>query len=75
MANNESYHVPVMLPECIDALNINPFGVYVDVTFGGGSHSRAIFEKLAPEGTLIAFDGARLDTLDALLRQEGSQSR
>lgn len=56
MANNESYHVPVMLPECIDALNINPSGVYVDVTFGGGSHSRAIFEKLAPEGMLIAFD-------------------
>ena len=56
MVNNESYHVPVMLPECIDALSINPSGVYVDVTFGGGSHSRAIFEKLAPEGTLIAFD-------------------
>jgi 16S rRNA (cytosine1402-N4)-methyltransferase len=45
-----------MLPECIDALNINPSGVYVDVTFGGGSHSRAIFEKLGPEGKLISFD-------------------
>jgi len=56
MVNNESYHVPVMLPECIDALNINPSGVYIDVTFGGGSHSRAIFDRLGPEGKLIAFD-------------------
>ena len=56
MKNNESYHIPVMLPECLDALNINPSGTYVDVTFGGGSHSRAIFEKLGPEGKLISFD-------------------
>lgn len=56
MENNESYHVPVMLPECIDALNIDPSGIYVDVTFGGGSHSRAMFEKLGPEGRLISFD-------------------
>lgn len=56
MENNESYHVPVMLPECIDALDINPSGIYVDVTFGGGSHSRAMFEKLGPEGRLISFD-------------------
>ena len=45
-----------MLPECIDALNIDPSGIYVDVTFGGGSHSRAMFEKLGPEGRLISFD-------------------
>ncbi|MCH2229869.1 MAG: 16S rRNA (cytosine(1402)-N(4))-methyltransferase RsmH [Crocinitomicaceae bacterium] len=56
MKNNESYHIPVMLPECIDALDINPSGIYVDVTFGGGSHSRAIFEQLGPEGKLISFD-------------------
>ena len=56
MTNNTEYHVPVMLQECIDALNINPDGVYVDVTFGGGGHSRAIFEKLSPKGRLIAFD-------------------
>lgn len=57
-----------MLPECIDALNINPSGVYVDVTFGGGSHSRAIFEKLGPEGKLISFDqdqDARKNAWDA----------
>lgn len=56
MTNNLEYHIPVMLQECIDALSINPDGVYVDVTFGGGGHSRAIFEKLSPKGRLIAFD-------------------
>lgn len=50
------YHVPVLLHECIDALQIKPDGVYVDVTFGGGGHSRLILEKLGPEGSLIAFD-------------------
>lgn len=49
------YHQPVMLEECINALNINPNGVYVDVTFGGGGHSLKILEKLK-EGRLIAFD-------------------
>jgi 16S rRNA (cytosine1402-N4)-methyltransferase len=56
MTNKPEYHIPVMLSECIDALNINPDGVYVDVTFGGGGHSRAIFEKLSSKGRLIAFD-------------------
>lgn len=57
MTNNDAtYHVPVMLRECIDALNIQPDGVYVDVTFGGGGHSRAIFEKLSSKGKLISFD-------------------
>ena len=50
------YHVPVLLHECIDALQIKPDGVYVDVTFGGGGHSRLILEKLGPQGSLIAFD-------------------
>ena len=50
-----TYHIPVMLQECLDGLAINPNGVYVDVTFGGGGHSRAIFEKLN-KGQLIAFD-------------------
>lgn len=57
MTNNDAaYHVPVMLQECLDGLNINPDGIYVDVTFGGGGHSRAIFEKLSPKGRLIVFD-------------------
>lgn len=51
-----SYHNPVMLKECLEALNIRANGTYVDVTFGGGGHSRAILEKLGPEGRLIAFD-------------------
>ena len=54
MENN--YHVPVMLQPCIDGLNIKPDGVYVDVTFGGGGHSREILKHLGLKGTLIAFD-------------------
>jgi len=54
MANN--YHVPVMLQPCIDGLNIKPDGVYVDVTFGGGGHSKEILKHLGPKGRLIAFD-------------------
>lgn len=49
------YHVPVMLKECLEGLNIDPEGVYVDITFGGGGHSRAILEKLST-GHLYAFD-------------------
>ncbi len=50
-----SYHNPVMLDECIEGLAISPEGVYVDVTFGGGGHSKAILEKLTT-GKLLAFD-------------------
>lgn len=50
------YHNPVMLKECIEGLNIKPDGVYVDVTFGGGGHSREILKHLGPEGRLLAFD-------------------
>ena len=49
------YHNPVMLKECIGGLNINPEGVYADVTFGGGGHSRAILDQLTT-GHLYAFD-------------------
>jgi 16S rRNA (cytosine1402-N4)-methyltransferase len=51
-----NYHNPVMLQECIEGLNIKPDGVYVDVTFGGGGHSREILKNLGPKGRLIAFD-------------------
>jgi 16S rRNA (cytosine1402-N4)-methyltransferase len=54
--NKEVYHVPVMLEACLEGLNIHPDGVYVDVTFGGGGHSKAIFSKLSEKGKLIAFD-------------------
>lgn len=50
-----TYHEPVMLSECLDGLNIRPDGTYVDVTFGGGGHSRAILEKLTT-GRLLVFD-------------------
>jgi 16S rRNA (cytosine1402-N4)-methyltransferase len=50
-----SYHKPVMLTECIDALNIDPEGTYVDVTFGGGGHSKEILRHLKG-GKLVAFD-------------------
>lgn len=50
------YHKPVLLKESVDGLDIKPDGVYVDVTFGGGGHSREILERLGPEGKLLAFD-------------------
>lgn len=50
------YHNPVLLKETVDGLNIKPDGVYVDVTFGGGGHSREILSRLGPEGKLIGFD-------------------
>lgn len=56
MSDEQVYHVPVMLQECMEALAINPNGIYVDVTFGGGGHSREILKRLGPNGRLIAFD-------------------
>tara|TARA_R100000935_G_scaffold44696_2_gene67593 strand:+ start:10482 stop:11378 length:897 start_codon:yes stop_codon:yes gene_type:complete len=50
------YHNPVLLTETVDGLNIRPDGVYVDVTFGGGGHSREILKRLNTSGKLIAFD-------------------
>ena len=50
------YHTPALLTESIDGLDIIPSGVYVDVTFGGGGHSREILRRLGDEGQLIAFD-------------------
>lgn len=50
------YHNPVLLNETVEGLNIKPDGVYVDVTFGGGGHSREILDRLGPNGKLIAFD-------------------
>ena len=52
----QSYHIPVLLKETVEALMIKPDGIYVDCTFGGGGHSKAILEKLGDGGKLIAFD-------------------
>jgi 16S rRNA (cytosine1402-N4)-methyltransferase len=50
------YHRPVLLNESIEGLHIQPKGIYVDLTFGGGGHSREVLKKLGKHGTLIAFD-------------------
>ena len=56
MEKNNVYHIPVLLKETVDGLNINPDGVYVDVTFGGGGHSREILSRLSSKGHLYSFD-------------------
>lgn len=62
----EDYHVPVLLQECLEGMRLSASGVYVDVTFGGGGHSRAILSHLTDGGHLYSFD----QDLDAALRAE-----
>lgn len=56
ISNEETYHVPVLLKESVDGLDIVPNGIYVDVTFGGGGHSREILSRLGENGHLYSFD-------------------
>ncbi|MBP1614544.1 MAG: S-adenosyl-methyltransferase MraW [Bacteroidetes bacterium] len=57
MGNEEIiYHTPVLLKESVDGMNIHPEGIYVDVTFGGGGHSREILSRLGAKGKLLGFD-------------------
>ena len=51
-----AYHIPALLDESVEGLNIRPRGVYVDATFGGGGHAREILRRLGKGGRLIAFD-------------------
>lgn len=64
------YHEPVMLRECVEGLNIDPDGIYVDATFGGGGHTRAILKRLGA-GRLLAFD----QDIDARVNAEKIDSR
>ena len=67
------YHVPVLLKQSVDGLNIRPGGVYVDVTFGGGGHSREILSRLDAEGHLYGFD-QDLDVVKQLDNEPFNQS-
>lgn len=55
-SKNDTYHIPVLLRESVDGLSIKPGGIYVDVTFGGGGHSREILSRIAGNGHLYSFD-------------------
>lgn len=61
---NQVYHIPALLPQALESLALKPDGTYVDCTYGGGGHSRAIVESLSPEGHLYAFD----QDIDAIAR-------
>lgn len=56
MMSNENYHIPVLLKQSVDGLDIKPGGIYVDVTFGGGGHSREILSRLSEDCYLYSFD-------------------
>ncbi len=67
---NQTYHIPALLTETIEGLHIQATGTYVDVTFGGGGHSRAIIQDLNENGHLFSFD----QDLDALRNEESQMS-
>ena len=54
--NDDTYHIPALLNETIDGLNIHPDGIYADLTFGGGGHAREILKRIGPKGHLYGFD-------------------
>ena len=73
--NDSCYHIPVLLKESIDGLNIQPDGVYVDVTFGGGGHSREILSRLGQKGHLFSFDQDADAELNIKRQDMGQDSR
>ena len=77
MIDDSVYHVPVLLKESVDGLAIRPDGVYVDVTFGGGGHSREILRRLDKGGHLYSFDqdaGADKKNLKSLMIKANQMS-
>ncbi len=71
MTGGQSAHVPVLLEETLEALNIRPEGSYVDATFGRGGHSRAILARLGPQGRLLAMDRDLLAVAEGKRIQDG----
>lgn len=67
--NCETYHIPVLLEQAIEGLNVHPDGVYADLTFGGGGHSREILKRLGKNGRLFGFD-QDLDAMKGALQDE-----
>lgn len=67
--NPECYHIPVMLNECLAGLNIKPNGIYIDLTYGGGGHSKEILKHLSPDGHLYGFD-QDLDAMEGAIVDE-----
>lgn len=65
----ETYHTPVLLHETVDGLNIRQDGIYLDLTYGGGGHSREILDRLGPDGHLYGFD-QDLDAMQGAIRDE-----
>ncbi|MBO7114340.1 MAG: 16S rRNA (cytosine(1402)-N(4))-methyltransferase RsmH, partial [Bacteroidaceae bacterium] len=69
METNGTYHVPVLLKQSVEGLVIDPDGVYVDATFGGGGHSREIVSRLSPKGHLYGFD-QDADAMQNIIKDE-----
>lgn len=67
--NPECYHIPVMLEECLTGLNITLNGTYIDLTYGGGGHSKEIVKRLSPKGHLYSFD-QDLDAMEGAISDE-----
>ena len=70
----QGYHTPVLLEESVGLLSVDPAGTYVDLTFGGGGHSRRILSLLGPEGRLYGFDQDRDTQVDGILADLGVSS-
>lgn len=70
----ETYHVPVLLKPSVDGLNIQSGGIYVDVTFGGGGHSREILSRLDNQAHLYSFD-QDADAEQNVMHREGSAEK